>query len=67
MIVGGMLSMMLVNDIVVFAFTPLLCVALRTRGFDPRSFLLTLADSSNAGSAASPIGNLQNIPGGDPG
>ena len=67
MIVGGMLFMMLVNDIVVFAFTPLLCGALRTRGFDPHSFLLALVDISNGGSAASPIGNLQNIPGGEPG
>ncbi len=62
-----MLFMMLVNDIVVFAFTPLLCGALKTRGFDPRSFLLALVDSSNGGSAASLIGNLQNIPDDEPG
>jgi Na+/H+ antiporter NhaD/arsenite permease-like protein len=60
-IVGGGLSMVMVNDIVVFAFTPLLCVALRERGLDPRPFLLALAGSSNAGSAASLIGNPQNI------
>jgi Na+/H+ antiporter NhaD/arsenite permease-like protein len=62
-----MLFMMLVDDIVVFAFTSLSCVALRTSGFDPRSFLLALVDSSNAGSAASPIDNLQNIPDGEQG
>ncbi len=67
MIVGSMLFMMLVKDIVVFAFTSSLCAALRTRGFDPRSFLLALVESSNAGSAASPIGNLQNIPDGEQG
>lgn len=60
-LVGGGLSMVLVNDIVVFAFTPLLCIALRERGLDPRPFLLALAGSSNAGSAASLIGNPQNI------
>lgn len=60
-LLGGGLSMLLVNDIVVFAFTPLLCIALRERGLDPRPFLLALAGSSNAGSAASLIGNPQNI------
>lgn len=59
--VGGALSAVLVNDIVVFAFTPLLCAAMGNRGLDPRPYLLALAFSSNAGSAASLIGNPQNI------
>ena len=34
--VGGALSALLVNDIVVFAMTPLLCAGLTARGLDPR-------------------------------
>lgn len=58
---GGLLSAVLVNDIVAFALTPLLCHSLLARGLDPRPFLLALALSCNAGSAASLIGNPQNI------
>lgn len=60
-VIGGMLSALLVNDIVVFAMTPLLCAGLRERALDPRPFLLGLAAASNAGSAATLIGNPQNI------
>jgi Na+/H+ antiporter NhaD/arsenite permease-like protein len=59
--VGGALSALLVNDIVVFAMTPLLCAGLGARGLDPRPFLIGLAAASNAGSAATLIGNPQNI------
>ena len=58
---GGILSALLVNDIVVFAMTPLLCVGLAARNLDPRPFLFGLAAASNAGSAATLIGNPQNI------
>lgn len=58
---SGVLSMMLVNDVVVFAFTPVLCTALIRQNLDPRPYLLGLAGSANAGSAASLIGNPQNI------
>lgn len=58
---GGVLSAFLVNDIVVFAMTPLLCAGVLARGLDPRPFLAALAASSNAGSAATLIGNPQNI------
>ncbi|MEO9332841.1 MAG: citrate transporter [Pseudomonas sp.] len=58
---GGLLSAVLVNDIVAFALTPLLCRSLHLRGLEPRPFLLALALSCNAGSAASLIGNPQNI------
>jgi Na+/H+ antiporter NhaD/arsenite permease-like protein len=57
--------MVLVNDIVVFAFTALMCLALRERGLNPRPYLLALAGSANAGSTASLIGYLQNILTGD--
>lgn len=60
-VVGGILSAVLVNDIVVFAMTPLLCTGLAARKLDPRPFLFGLAAASNAGSAATLIGNPQNI------
>lgn len=61
LLLGGVLSALLVNDIVAFALTPLLCHSLLARGLDPRPFLLALALSCNAGSSASLIGNPQNI------
>jgi Na+/H+ antiporter NhaD/arsenite permease-like protein len=59
--VSGLLSAVLANDIVVFAMTPLLCLGVRRRGLDPRPFLAGLAGASNSGSAATVIGNPQNI------
>src|SRR5262245_21232066 len=59
--VGGLLSAVLVNDIVVFAMAPLLCAGLAARNLDARPFLFALAAASNAGSAATLIGNPQNI------
>jgi Na+/H+ antiporter NhaD/arsenite permease-like protein len=60
-VISGALSAFLVNDIVVFAMTPLLCAGLNARGLDPRPFLFGLAAASNVGSAATLIGNPQNI------
>jgi Na+/H+ antiporter NhaD/arsenite permease-like protein len=60
-LIGGTLSAVLVNDVVVFVMTPLLCTGLLRRGLDPRPFLAALAGASNAGSAATIIGNPQNI------
>jgi Na+/H+ antiporter NhaD/arsenite permease-like protein len=59
--VSGILSAFLVNDIVVFAMTPLLCAGLAARKLDVRPFVFGLAAASNAGSAATLIGNPQNI------
>ncbi|MBM3507266.1 MAG: anion transporter [Alphaproteobacteria bacterium] len=59
--ISGGLSAVLVNDIVVFAMTPLLVTGLNRRGLDPRPYLLGIAAASNAGSAATIIGNPQNI------
>ena len=59
--IGGALSAVLVNDIVVFVMTPLLARGLAARGLDPRPFLAGLAGAANAGSAATLIGNPQNI------
>ncbi len=59
--VGGGLSAILANDVVVFAMTPLLCAGLTARGLDARPYLIALAGAANAGSAATIIGNPQNI------
>ena len=59
--VAGGLSAVLVNDIIAFAMTPLLCHGLRARGLDPVPFLIALACATNAGSAITVIGNPQNI------
>lgn len=59
--VSGALSAGLANDIVVFAMTPPLCTGLRARGVNPVPYLVALAASANAGSAATLIGNPQNI------
>jgi len=58
---AGGLSAVLANDVVVFAMTPMLCAGLLGRGLDPRPFLIGLAGAANAGSAATLIGNPQNI------
>ena len=59
--IAGGVSAVLANDVVVFAMTPLLCQGLRARALDPRPFLIGLAGAANAGSAATMIGNPQNI------
>ncbi|HEV7369035.1 SLC13 family permease [Arenibaculum sp.] len=59
--VAGGLSAVVANDVVAFAMTPLLCAGLTARGLDPRPYLIALAGASNAGSAATIIGNPQNI------
>lgn len=59
--VAGVLAAVLANDVVVFAMAPMLCRGLLERGLDPRPFLIGLAGAANAGSAATVIGNPQNI------
>lgn len=59
--VSGALSAVLVNDVVVFAMVPLLVAGLQRRGLDPRPYLIGLAGGANAGSAATIVGNPQNI------
>jgi len=60
-LVAGGLSAVLANDVVVFAMTPMLCLGLQARKLDPRPYLIGLAGAANAGSAATMIGNPQNI------
>lgn len=59
--VAAVLSALLANDIVCLAFTPLLCTALLPARRNPVPYLLALATGSNIGSAATLIGNPQNM------
>lgn len=61
MLVSAGLSAVLANDIVCLAFTPVLAVGLLRAGLNPVPFLLGLAVASNIGSAATIIGNPQNM------
>jgi Na+/H+ antiporter NhaD/arsenite permease-like protein len=60
-LVTGILAALLSNDVVVFALTPLICAGLMAQGLDARPYLVALAGAANAGSAATLIGNPQNI------
>jgi Na+/H+ antiporter NhaD/arsenite permease-like protein len=59
--IGGGLSAALANDILIVSFLPLLIAGARSRGLDPRPLVMALAAATNAGSAATLIGNPQNI------
>jgi Na+/H+ antiporter NhaD/arsenite permease-like protein len=61
MAVSGALSSVLVNDIVCLAFTPVLTLAVLRAGLNPMPYLIGLACASNIGSAATLIGNPQNM------
>lgn len=61
MTVSALLSAVLANDIVCLAFTPVLAYALVGAGMNPIPFLIGLAVASNIGSAATIIGNPQNM------
>lgn len=60
-LVAGLLSAVLVNDVVCLAMAPLLVDGCARRQLDPVPFLLGLAAGSNVGSAATLIGNPQNM------
>ena len=57
----GLLSALLANDIVCLAMAPMLVEGCLRRRLDPRPFLLALACAANVGSAATLIGNPQNM------
>jgi Na+/H+ antiporter NhaD/arsenite permease-like protein len=59
--VTGVLSALLTNDVVCLATAPVLVDVCVRRGLDPVPFLLALAAASNVGSAATWIGNPQNM------
>jgi Na+/H+ antiporter NhaD/arsenite permease-like protein len=59
--IGGGLSAVLATDILIITFSPLLIAGAQSRGLDPRPLVIALAAATNAGSAATLIGNPQNI------
>jgi len=61
MVVTAVMSAVLVNDVICLAFTPVLAVALLQAGLNPVPFLIGMAMASNIGSAATIIGNPQNM------
>jgi Na+/H+ antiporter NhaD/arsenite permease-like protein len=58
---AGLLSAVLTNDVVCLTMTPVLIEGCARRKLDPLPFLLALVCASNVGSAATLIGNPQNI------
>jgi Na+/H+ antiporter NhaD/arsenite permease-like protein len=60
-VVTGVLAAIFTNDVVVFALAPLVATGLMSEKLDPRPYLIGLAGAANAGSAATLIGNPQNI------
>jgi Na+/H+ antiporter NhaD/arsenite permease-like protein len=60
-LIAGALSAVFSNDIVCLAMAPVLAEACLRRRLDPVPYLLALACASNIGSAATLIGNPQNM------
>lgn len=61
MILSGILSALLVNDVVCLAFTPLVLHVTRQLKLEPKPHLIGLALASNIGSTATLTGNPQNM------
>jgi Na+/H+ antiporter NhaD/arsenite permease-like protein len=61
MATAGGLSAFLNNDIVCYAFAPIVSVSLLRQRINPVPFLIALAIASNLGAAATLIGNPQNM------
>jgi Na+/H+ antiporter NhaD/arsenite permease-like protein len=59
--VGGFLSALLTNDVVVVAMTPLLVSITLARGLNPVPFLLAFCFAANTGSSGTLIGSPQNM------
>lgn len=57
----GIFSAFFINDIVCLLFTPIVIMICRRANLNPIPFLLGVATASNIGSAATLIGNPQNI------
>jgi Na+/H+ antiporter NhaD/arsenite permease-like protein len=60
-VTSGFLSALLTNDVIAVALTPLVAASLVAQRLDARPYLIALAGAANAGSAATLIGNPQNI------
>ncbi len=61
MALAGVLSAILVNDVVCLALAPLVLHLAKRLRFDPKPHLIGLALASNLGSTATPTGNPQNM------
>ncbi len=61
MCTSAFVSALLANDIVCLTFTPVICASLLSASLNPVPFLIGLACASNIGSAATIIGNPQNM------
>ncbi len=60
-LLAGLLSAFLINDVVCLALTPLVLHLARRLGWDPLPHLIALATAANVGSAGTVTGNPQNI------
>ena len=60
-LISSVLSALLSNDVICLALSPIVIEITRKRDWKPLPFLLALAASSNIGSAATLIGNPQNM------
>jgi Na+/H+ antiporter NhaD/arsenite permease-like protein len=58
---SAILSAVIANDIVCLAFAPVICVAAVRASLNPVPFVLALSCASNIGSAATIMGNPQNM------
>ena len=58
---SGLLSALCINDVVCLLFTPVVLSVCKKAGVHPLPYLLATAMSSNIGSAATLLGNPQNI------
>ncbi len=61
MVTSALFSAFIVNDIVCLAFAPVVCFSVLRASLNPIPFLVGLACASNIGSAATIIGNPQNM------
>ncbi|WP_227430521.1 SLC13 family permease [Psychrobacter sp. I-STPA6b] len=58
---SGFLAAFLNNDVVCFAFAPVIAQATLKKGYNPVPFLIALALASNIGCTLTTIGNAQNV------
>jgi len=61
MLASGLFSALIINDVVCLAFTPIVCACILQSSLNPLPFLIGLACASNIGSAATIMGNPQNM------
>lgn len=60
-LVAGLMSALFLNDTMCLVLTPIVCAACLRAGLDPLPYLVAVATAANVGSAATIIGNPQNM------